>query len=269
VTGHSGLRATGYFHLIASFSVFNIVYFVIKLLYLALTTLTSDFINLEFLADWLNDNGWLKRFFSDLVIATVGLQILLLSVMTIEHRFNLSRHFTFKPRGQTCMRVTMTLIIFALVIVCTVLAFLIRNMTLDFDITDQSSVLIIYAIYLMVYTCLPIFILVIVGVINCVSAWNSNRYHPIEIRLAQKLDTRFGFIGFLLILATVVYLILEMAPQIKAYESEAKILQLSIYGLSRIIDIILIIIPLTTTCVLGKRCCCWCCCKSCQPPLDE
>ena len=95
------------------------------------------------------------------------------------------------------------------------------------------------------------------------------RYHPIEIRLAQKLDTRFGFIGFLLILATVVYLILEMAPQIKAYESEEKILQLSIYGLSRIIDIILIIIPLTTTCVLGKRCCCWCCCKSCQPPLDE
>ena len=83
MAGHSGLRATGYFHLIASFSVFNIVYFVIKLLYLALTTLTSDFINLEFLADWLNDNGWLKRFFSDLVIATVGLQILLLSVMTI------------------------------------------------------------------------------------------------------------------------------------------------------------------------------------------
>ena len=91
MTGHSGLRATGYFHLIASFSVFNIVYFVIKLLYLALT---SDFINLEFLADWLNENGWLKRFFSDLVIAIVGLQILLLSVMTIEHRFNLSRWFS-------------------------------------------------------------------------------------------------------------------------------------------------------------------------------
>merc|ERR1719400_2969737 len=54
VAGHSGLRATGYFHLIASFSVFNIVYFVIKLLYLALT---SDFINLDILgpdilADW-------------------------------------------------------------------------------------------------------------------------------------------------------------------------------------------------------------------------
>ena len=144
VTGHSGLRATGYFHLIASFSVFNIVYFVIKLLYLALTTLTSDFINLEFLADWLNENGWLIRFFSDLVIAIVGLQILLLSVMTIEHRFNLSRHFTFKPRGQTCMRVTMTLIIFALVIVVTVLAFLIRNMTLDFDITGKLSIYHVY-----------------------------------------------------------------------------------------------------------------------------
>ena len=35
------------------------------------------------------------------------------------------------------MRVTMTLIIFALVIVVTVLAFLIRNMTLDFDITGK------------------------------------------------------------------------------------------------------------------------------------
>ena len=30
VAGHHGLRASGYFHLIASFSVFNIVYFVIK-----------------------------------------------------------------------------------------------------------------------------------------------------------------------------------------------------------------------------------------------
>ena len=93
MTGHSGLRATGYFHLIASFSVFNIVYFVIKLLYLALTTLTSDFINLEFFADWLNDNGWLKRFFSDLVIATVGLQILLLSVMTIGPSMSLPNSF--------------------------------------------------------------------------------------------------------------------------------------------------------------------------------
>ena len=61
MAGHSGLRATGYFHLIASFSVFNIVYFVIKLLYLALTTLTSDFINLEFLAD-LGISHWLYRF---------------------------------------------------------------------------------------------------------------------------------------------------------------------------------------------------------------
>ena len=136
-------------------------------------------------------------------------------------------------------------------------------------ISEQSSILIIYGTYLMVYTCFPIFIIVIVGVINCVSTWNSSRYHPIEVRLAQKLDLRYGFMGFLLITATVVYLILDMAPQIRAYENETQAVLFSSYGLSRFIDIILILVPLITTCVLGKRCCCWCCCKPCQPPLDE
>ena len=121
----------------------------------------------------------------------------------------------------------------------------------------------------MVFTCFPTFIIVIVGVINCVSSWNSTRYHPIEIRLARKLDIRFGITGFLLIMATVVYLILEMATQINAYQNETQMVIISIYGLSRFIDILLILIPLMVTCVLGKRCCCWCCCKPCQPPLDE
>ena len=40
----------------------------------------------------------------------------------------------------------------------------------------------------MVYTCLPIFILVIVGVINCVSAWNSNR-SDFSIELSDSLNS--------------------------------------------------------------------------------
>ena len=138
VAGHIGLRASGYFHLIASFSVFNIVYFVTKLIFLALTSLSKFELMPTFLSEWIGNNAWITRFFSDLVVALIGLQILLLAVMTIEHRFNLSNHFYFKPRGQTCMRVTLTLIIFAVVIICTIVVFFLRTTESMFDITGKK-----------------------------------------------------------------------------------------------------------------------------------
>ena len=123
----------------------------IQLLYLALTYKFFEYIlphTDEFLSEWFGDeeNDWIKRVFGDLVTAMVGLQILLLAVLTIEHRFNLSSHFYFKPRGQTCMRVTMTLIIFTLVIVCTAVALLIRipseKLDLDLKLTGKKKKLV-------------------------------------------------------------------------------------------------------------------------------
>ena len=131
------------------------------------------------------------------------------------------------------------------------------------------SKLVIYVIYLMVFTCLPSFILVIVGVINCVSQWNSTRLNPIEIRLAQKLDKRYNILGMFLVISTVAKLILDMAQEINAYESQTYVLQMSSYAISRFVDFLLLLIPFFTVCVFGKRCCCWCCCNACQPPLDE
>ena len=74
----------------------------IKLLYLALTYKFFEYIlphTDEFLSEWFGDeeNDWIKRVFGDLVTAMVGLQILLLAVLTIEHRFNLSSHFFSLP----------------------------------------------------------------------------------------------------------------------------------------------------------------------------
>ena len=131
------------------------------------------------------------------------------------------------------------------------------------------NLLVTYAIFLMTFACLPTFILAIVGVINCVSSWNSSRYQPVEIRLARKLDFRFGFYGFLLIVIMVVYLIADLALEIEAYPREAHILVWIRFALSRLFDVLLILLPLSTTCVLGRRCCCWCCCKPCQPPIDD
>ena len=127
----------------------------------------------------------------------------------------------------------------------------------------------IYVIYLMTFTCLPSFILVIVGVINCVSQWNSTRLNPVEIRLAQKLDKRYCVIGMILVCATVAKLIIDMALEINAYGDSKILFQVISHLVSRLIDFLLLLIPMTTTCVFGKRCCCWCCCNACQPPLDE
>ena len=131
------------------------------------------------------------------------------------------------------------------------------------------SKLVIYVIYLMTFTCLPSFILVIVGVINCVSQWNSTRLNPVEIRLAQKLDKRYCVIGMILVCATVAKLIIDMALEINAYGDSKILFQVISHLVSRLIDFLLLLIPMTTTCVFGKRCCCWCCCNACQPPLDE
>ena len=131
------------------------------------------------------------------------------------------------------------------------------------------SKLVIYVIYLMVFTCLPSFILVIVGVINCVSQWNSTRMNPVDIRLAQKLDKRYNIVGMLLVIATVAKLILDMAQDINAYEDQSYHLKFWTYVISRLVDFLLLIFPIMTCCVFGKRCCCWCCCNACQPPLDE
>lgn len=126
VAGHVGLRGSGYFHLVALFSVFNVIFYVFKLKMLLIEVIKEiDFG--QFITDVLSQNPWIEVLLNDLVMALVGLQLLLLSLLTLEHRLNLSRHFYFKPKGQTCMRIFMTLMAFLLVIVCLTLATLIRT----------------------------------------------------------------------------------------------------------------------------------------------
>jgi len=276
IAGHSGLRPSGYFHLVTLLSAFNIVFFILNFLVLALEALTLYELVPQVIFKILSVNAWISKALYDLIVGLVGLQILLLCVMTMELRFDLSRHFYFKPKGQTCMRVFLTLLAFAMVIIALAVVSLIRTTDIFWDTTADDneekpliSKLVIYVIYLMTFTCLPSFILVIVGVINCVSQWNSTRLNPVEIRLAQKLDKRYCVIGMILVCATVAKLIIDMALEINAYGDSKILFQVFSHLVSRLIDFLLLLIPMTTTCVFGKRCCCWCCCNACQPPLDE
>ena len=103
----------------------------------------------------------------ELVLNLVGLQILLLCVMTLEHRFNASRHFYFKPKGQNCMRIILTLLVIGLVVGCITLSSFIQRTNLFGMVEERNKNLlpnlVIYAIYILVFTILPVFILVILG----------------------------------------------------------------------------------------------------------
>ena len=127
IAGHSGLRPSGYYHLLTLFSAFNIVFFILNFLVLSLEALTLYDLLPEVIRQILSVHIWISKALYDLIVGLVGLQILLLCVMTMELRFDLSRHFYFKPKGQTCMRAFLTLLAFVLVIIALAVISLIRT----------------------------------------------------------------------------------------------------------------------------------------------
>ena len=127
IAGHLSLRPSGYFHLVTLFSAFNIVFFIVNFLVLALQALTVYELVPQVIHQILAGHVWMSKALYDLQVGLLGLQILLLCVMTMELRFDLSRHFYFKPKGQTCMRAFLTLLAFLLVIISLAVISLIRT----------------------------------------------------------------------------------------------------------------------------------------------
>ena len=172
IAGHFCLRPCGYFHILALFSAFNIVYFIFETIRQSCKFLneTGDGELLELLPEHTRDFINLHMpILDEITVSLIGLQILLLCVLTLEHRLNMSRHFYFKPKGQTCMRIFLTLTAIGLVIASITLSFLIQRTDLIWSEDESDDLLnniVIYTTYLMVYTCLPIFIIVIVGKYN-------------------------------------------------------------------------------------------------------
>jgi len=273
IAGHYTLRPCGYFHIVALFSAFNIVYFTLETLRQACFFLKESGQLLDLLPETTRDMIEVHLpALKEISVALIGLQILLLCVLTLEHRLDMSRHFYFKPKGQTCMRVFLTVSALGLVILSLTMSFLIQRTDLFWSDEDKDKIMptiVIFVMYLMVFTVLPVFIIVIVGVVNCVSSWHSTRINRVEFYLAQSLDRKFCLWTLCLILATATNLILDMSLKINAMKDQTQLLKLIEYCLTLFQYVLLILIPFITTCVLGKRCCCWCCCKACQPPLDD
>ena len=103
IAGHYTLRPCGYFHIVALFSAFNIVYFTSETLRQACFFL-KEFGILTFSIDLLPETT--RKMIEvhlpalqEISVALIGLQILLLCVLTLEHRLDMSRHFYFKPKG--------------------------------------------------------------------------------------------------------------------------------------------------------------------------
>ena len=127
IAGHLSLRPSGYFHLVTLFSAFNIVFFIVNFLVLSLQALTFYALVPQVINQIMSVHSWISKALYDLQVGLLGLQILLLCVMTMELRFDLSRHFYFKPKGQTCMRAFLTLLAFLLVIISLAVISLIRT----------------------------------------------------------------------------------------------------------------------------------------------
>ena len=74
VASHNGLRSSGYFHLVALFSAFNVVFYTVELLLLALVTLKK----FDILPNIIHQlgSGWIKQLFRHVVHAQLTLQLL-------------------------------------------------------------------------------------------------------------------------------------------------------------------------------------------------
>lgn len=267
------LRTNSYFQIHVIFSTLHIVYFILAFLSRAIHVLGHFELLPESIGILLAHHSWLFQGLKDLLSCLLGLLLLLLCVMTMEHRMIMSRDYLHKQKRQTCLRTFFTIMAFVLALGTLAVISLIRHTTLlvghewDWDEDILLAGLINYSIYLLLFTILPAFVIVICGVVNCVTAWNSTRPLTIDQMLTKRLDLRHGLTATPLIAVTIVLFIISMAEEIDAYENVNTILTLTTYSLTRAQDLLLTVFPISTAVVLGKRCCCnCCCCQCCKPP---
>ena len=84
-------------------------------------------------------------------------------------------------------------------------------------------------IYLLLFVCAPAFIIVIVGVVNCVSTAHSTRQLEIGDYLARRLDKRHCVAAVLLLITMLVEHIVAMTVEIEAYADNELLTLLLMY----------------------------------------
>ena len=124
------------------------------------------------------------------------------------------------------------------------------------------KVVIIYTIFILVFTVLPIFMVVLIGVSNCISFSASSRKWNYAQRLAIRLDRRYNVASLILLALMLVHFTRKMSEEIDVgsnYESEEEVSDASLIIsdiVYLVVDVMMIVFPILLTSVLGKLSCC-------------
>ena len=129
----------------------------------------------------------------------------------------------------------------------------------SFRVEDVYKVVIIYTIFILVLTVLPIFMIVLIGVSNCISFTASSRKWDLSQRLAITIDRRYNIISIVLLALMLVHFTRKMSEEVDASNqeleneefSDASLLVSDIIHLS--VDVLLIIFSVITG---GTLLCC-------------
>jgi len=287
VVVHPNLQKSGYFHLHIFFLAINTIYLILTCPYRAFMAQSFLFHYMGWTAPvsyFIASNQWILKAMIDTPHCLLGLQAWLLCCMTIECRMSMSWSFHSRKCFITATRITC--VILSLIIFIASVAFIsvLRNentvlrmksnhlqvrienqltpeMETDdyFRVEDVYKVVIIYTIFILVLTVLPIFMIVLIGVSNCISFTASSRKWDLSQRLAITIDRRYNIASIVLLAFMLVHFTQKMSEEVDASNqeleneefSDASLLVSDIIHLS--VDVLLIIFSVITG---GTLLCC-------------
>ena len=121
---------------------------------------------------------------------------------------------------------------------------------------DLYKVVIIYTIFILVLTVLPIFMIVLIGVSNCISFSASSRKWHLSQRLAITLDRRYNITTLVLLALMLVHFTRKMSEEVDVginYDSEEEFSDVSLIVsdiVNLIVDVMMFVFSFLSICVL-------------------
>jgi len=267
------MRRSGYFQIMVAFAIANMLYFSVNLVYRGLMTLSAVSVipGGGVLATIIGKWPWIIQALTDVIHCLLGLQMWLMCLLAIEVRMSITFYLMNKEgfvRGvrYTILAVTLFVALAAFITVC-----LLRHdegfrtfSTLS-NGGNMTTVCVVYAVYILVFTVTPIFMVVLIGVSNCVALAGSTRHrHPVQ-RLAMRLDRRLNVVSTFILALMLIHFTRQMAQEVQQ-KPDVSILVSSVLHL--LVDLLLLVIPCWTLSGVGHRSCC-CPSKRCCPDAIE
>lgn len=259
VWGNPGLRRYGYYHLLILFSESHLGYFVLKAFHQVVATLAElEVISDPGFAAFVSDIEPFTAMVPDILMCVFGTSLLLLTAMTVDV---LVANSVRSGALVKCSRSFWPLLALSTGVAIFLAVFVIKfgHFYGDrLDLGDGAVILIVYGLYLLVFSLLPSFFIVIVGAVNWVSDLNSGRPLKEARRTSRKLDHRLCVVSVFVLLLFLVATIMKFSMALQVYQSKetSEITNLVTQTLEVLTDVFYALYPVVFVCMLGKFCCC-------------